>query len=437
MISVPYRRILAATAAVAAVAAAGGGVGLSSPSSSASRVYKAPSGIAADCSVDVTRRILAWVASVPDNSLLSFSKHGCYRIEGTLQLRNRTGLDFDGNGSTFRSLDPPSDHRSLWRIVDSQRIRLRDMTIDGSYTKGGTFTSTLQHAHAVDVDGASIEVEHVTMRDVAGDCVYFGRGDGAALTLSSGSVHDSICSGTSRNAISVVAGENILVRRVTTRAIGYNVFDVEANLDSGWGSNGVTFDGNEIGSYAKNAYSIVESAPVTNQSFTNNRIVGQGLKIAIADPAGAGYRAYDVTIRGNRSNVAQAPAAINVDQVDGLTMTGNTVPMTGGPMAAIVASCGLHIAGNRFPGGTTQALVYPSVCSFTPARGSAGSTVVVHGSGFNRASAVRVNGTPASFKLDSDAQLTLVVPHGAVSGRISVTAPNGTASSSARFTVLP
>jgi IPT/TIG domain len=373
---------------------------------------------------------------VPNNSVLAFRRGGCYRIEGTLELRARRGLDFEGNGSSFRSSSPPSDHRALWRIIDSRAVSLHAMTIVGSYRKGGTFTASLQHAHAVDVDGSDVDIDSVRMSDVAGDCVYFGRGSTTALALSSGTVRNSTCMRTSRNAIAVVAGVDILVQHVTTGSIGYNVFDVEPNLDSGWGATGVTFDDNTIGSYAKNAYSIVENAPVSNQFFTNNRVVGQGLKIGITDTANAGYRAANVTISGNNSDTLTKPAAINVDNVDRLTVTGNRIPMAGGPMAAAVGVCQLDISGNQYPGGSAEALVYPTVCSFTPPRGSAGTTFRINGSGFNDASAVAVNGIAASFRVESSVQITAVVPRRAVSGPIRVTTPNGTASSEARFVVV-
>jgi len=424
-----------AAVAAAALVFATAGCGGRSTQSSAVQTARVPHDVAGDCSRDMTGKLLAWFASVHDNTVLSFAKGACYRIEGTLSVQRRVGLVFDGHGSTFRSSDSPSDHRAIWRLIDSRRIVLRDMTIKGSYAHGGTFDAGLQHAHAVDVDGSSVDVDHVTMTDVAGDCVYFGRGPTKAITLASGTVLDSTCLRTSRNAVAVVAGEDILVQGLKTGSIGYNVFDVEPNVDSGWGSNGVTFDDNTIGTYAKSVYSIVEGAPVSNQSFTNNLIVGNGLKVAIADPTGAGYRARGVTISGNTSHTPQTPAAINIDDVDGLTLTANTVPMTGGPMAAVSGSCGLDIAGNTYLGGSTEALIYPSVCSFTPARGGGGTAVVVNGSGFNDASAVSVNGTRAAFTLDSAAQLTLFVPHHAVSGPIRVTTPNGTATSSARFTV--
>src|SRR6185437_4084891 len=161
-------------------------------------------------------------------------------------------------------------------------IGFHNMTIDGSYATGGTFNANLQHAHAIAVYGTSVDIGGVTMTDVAGDCIYFGKGWYNPLVRSSGSVHDSTCLRNGRNAISVVAGDNILVQHVTTGSIGYDVFDVEPNAGSGFGSNSVRFDSNTIGSFALNAYSVVESGPISNQSFTNNHFVGRGLKVGVA-----------------------------------------------------------------------------------------------------------------------------------------------------------
>jgi IPT/TIG domain len=398
--------------------------------------HRVPRAIADDCSKDVTKAMSAWIVSVPDGSTLSFTSRACYRIEGTLELTKRRDLDFDGNGAIFRSLNPPDDKRSFWRIIDSDRITLRDMTIDGSYKRGGTFAADLQHAHAVEAHGSSLDIVNVKIRDFAGDCIYFGAGYTFSVTLSSGTVKDSSCKRTGRNAVSVLAGENILVRGMRTDAIGYDVFDVEPNPGAFWGSNGVTFDGNTIGSYAKNAYSIVASAPITNQFFTNNRVLNDGLKIGIADPMHAGYRPKNVTIANNTSNTPQTPSAMNFDNVDGLTVIRNHVPMTGGPMAAVRGSCELSFADNTYPGGSTQALIYPWICAFAPTEAEPGTKVTIRGSGFNQASRVAIGRKRAPFKLESGTTISMVVPRGATTGRIRVKAPNGTATTLGKFTVL-
>ena len=85
----------------------------------------------------------------------------------------------------------------------------------------------------------------------------------------------------------------------------------------------MTFDDNTIGSYAKNAYSIVESAPISNQSFTNNHVVGQGLNIGIADPAKVGYRPRNVTITGKSVNAIRVFAGKGCLVWGARTLAGN------------------------------------------------------------------------------------------------------------------
>jgi hypothetical protein len=408
--------------------------------------YQIPASIAADCSVDVTQPILSWIASVPNNSTLSFASSGCYRIEGTLELRNRSGLDFEGNGALFRSFNAPADQRAIWRVIDSSGFVFNNMRIVGSYANGGTFTAALQHAHAIDLRGTSAEVANVVMSDVAGDCVYFGLGYSTALTRSSGSVHDSLCSGTGRNAVSLTAANDVTVTRVTTNAIGFTVFDVEPNTGSGWGSQRATFDHNTIGSYYLYAFAIVENAPISDQAFTNNTVSGRGLRIGIVAPGTAMFRPLRVTITGNTSNKAQTPAALEVHNVDAITVTGNTVPLTSGTMTSLDNTCSPNVSGNSYPGGTSQFTITnpPSSCttvsapeltSFSPGSDPTGTSVTINGANLTGATAVTFNGTPASFTVNSDAQITTTVPGGATSGPIGITTPGGAVSSSTSFSV--
>jgi hypothetical protein len=201
----------------------------------------------------------------------------------------------EGNGATFRSFDESAEGRALWRLSDSSAIDLRDMAIRGAYRNGGVFDDTIQHAHGVDLRGTSAEIANVAIWDVGGDCVYFGLGSGMALRRSSGSFHDSTCYGTGRNAVSVTAGNDIRVERVTTDRIGLTVFDVEPNVGPGWGSQHVAFRDNTIGSYHLYALAIIGNAPVRNQVFAGNHFVGSGFRFII--PA-ATYRPTGVTIKG-------------------------------------------------------------------------------------------------------------------------------------------
>ena len=78
----------------------------------------------------------------------------------------------------------------------------------------------------------------------------------------------------------------------------------------------------------------------------------------------------------------------------------------------------------------------PSVTSFTPAQGPVGTSVTVTGSGFTGATSVSFGATPAaSYTVDSDTQITVVVPGGFAHAPINVTTPGGSAKSATNFKV--
>jgi len=77
----------------------------------------------------------------------------------------------------------------------------------------------------------------------------------------------------------------------------------------------------------------------------------------------------------------------------------------------------------------------PTITSFAPTSGPAGTSVVINGTGFSGAVSVKFNGTNASFTVNSSTQITAVVPTSASSGLIAVTNSSGTGVSSAGFTV--
>ena len=78
----------------------------------------------------------------------------------------------------------------------------------------------------------------------------------------------------------------------------------------------------------------------------------------------------------------------------------------------------------------------PSITSFDPASGPVGSSVTVTGSGFTGATSVNFGAVAAtSFTVDSDTQITAVVPSGFAHSPIKVTTPGGTVKSATNFSV--
>ncbi|MBK0403323.1 IPT/TIG domain-containing protein [Adhaeribacter sp. BT258] len=80
----------------------------------------------------------------------------------------------------------------------------------------------------------------------------------------------------------------------------------------------------------------------------------------------------------------------------------------------------------------------PTIISFSPVSGPAGTVVTVTGSGFTGVTSVTLNGVNVPvYNVTSTTQFTFTVPAGATTGLIAVTAATGTGTSSQVFTVLP
>jgi hypothetical protein len=80
----------------------------------------------------------------------------------------------------------------------------------------------------------------------------------------------------------------------------------------------------------------------------------------------------------------------------------------------------------------------PSISSFSPASGPAGTPVKITGSNFGGVTAVSFNGSAStSYTVDSLTQITAIVPGAATSGKISVANSFGTGTSATDFVVVP
>jgi hypothetical protein len=79
--------------------------------------------------------------------------------------------------------------------------------------------------------------------------------------------------------------------------------------------------------------------------------------------------------------------------------------------------------------------IVPTIISFTPPSGAVGTSVILTGTSFTQTTSVKFGTKAATFTVNSDTQITTTVPTGAVTGKISVTTPGGTANSATSFTV--
>jgi hypothetical protein len=105
--------------------------------------------------------------------------------------------------------------------------------------------------------------------------------------------------------------------------------------------------------------------------------------------------------------------------------------------SAVLTACGGSGSGSNAlaAGAAAPAAATLAITGFTPTSGAVGAVVTVAGSGFTGVQAARLGSTSATYTVISDAQLQLVVPAGAQTGRIELTSPGQTVLSASDFTV--
>jgi len=81
--------------------------------------------------------------------------------------------------------------------------------------------------------------------------------------------------------------------------------------------------------------------------------------------------------------------------------------------------------------------VIPVIASFSPSSGPAGTHVTIMGVSLSQTSLVEFGSTAANFTVNSDQQVTAIVPGNAKSAKITITTAGGTGVSSTSFTVTP
>lgn len=143
-----------------------------------------------------------------------------------------------------------------------------------------------------------------------------------------------------------------------------------------------------------------------------------------------------LTLSAASSNTALVPVANVVFGGSGANRTVNVTPAAGqsgtATITVTVTDGGGASASDSF---VLTVAAAPSITSFTPGSGPAGTVVVITGTNFSGATNVRFNGVAAAYTVNSATQITATVPATATTGPISVVGPTGTGTSVTSFTV--
>jgi hypothetical protein len=144
----------------------------------------------------------------------------------------------------------------------------------------------------------------------------------------------------------------------------------------------------------------------------------------------------DVVITGD--NFLQA-STVTFGGVAATTFTvdSNTQITARLPVAAATGPVAVTVPGGTATSATSFTVIgAPTITSFAPNSGFIGTTVSITGTTFTGATAVKIGGVDATFTVDSDTAITVIVPNGAASGPITVVGLAGNAVSVDSFTVI-
>jgi hypothetical protein len=410
------RRTIIGLAALAALVAAAGSCSCSdpdpaatssapgsSPSGSTDRppatdppVVAVPTAIRADCSVDVSAELNRWLASVPDGATATFAG-GCYRIDQTIALVDRSSLTIEGGGATFQTSEATGDASSLaapskasrtrdhWLLTRGRDVSLRNLTIRGANPVAGqgeaAYVAALEAQHGIDIAGTqSVDIDHVTITDVYGDFIYFGPDStGSATVFSGGRVHDSHFERNGRQGIAITGGHGIQIDHNVITNTRRATFDLEPNKGTGWGVEDVVIEHNEVGSGRLNLVSMAGSGPVHRVRISDNTL-HRSLSVDARGP-GDGTRS-SLTVSDNVSDASWGTSgttgAVAVQGFADVTVTGNTQPMQAGRGNVGVSLrqvTGGRVTANRFPDAGAATFVGPDSVGVT----SCGNQVVADG----------------------------------------------------------
>jgi hypothetical protein len=283
-----------------------------------------------------------------------------------IDIIGRSNITIDGRGAsiTASGCGPSS---GVFLIQDSQHIKIHDATLAGTNANGGT--TSAYHAGCEDqggvmVYGASdVEAYGLTVERTNGECFYVDRGGsprGTGAWADGVVFRDSTCRFNGRMAVAIAGGSHVTVQRVTFTKIAISVLDIEPYTATGGGTY-VNFVDNVINGYglsptytgwileadAMNGYTTTVVHDVTiarntinvGATISANTVTTAGLAIKVRE-----QRRQNISILNNVSAVAGSGPAIYFEHVDGATVSGNTQPLTSGPLVWMSDCSGISVS---------------------------------------------------------------------------------------------
>ena len=337
----------------------GGSSGASGTSQTPGQIFSVPSTIDGTGTTDVTDALNTWIETVPDGtaanpSIIKFPSGATYLLSEGIQFRGRSYLVFDGYGAKLK-LNPswddpskfPSQHQSLfllgWKYKGSSGLTNKNIVIKGFECEAtnpnfGVYDSKREAAHAVEIDSSDgVEVYDVSAHGIYGD--GFKTTDGKNLHI-----HNNYVKNAGRQGISIISGDHIVIENNQFDDVGYYVLDIEpyANTQS---ATDIVFRNNTAGSWGPSnghgagfvacgcgeAYNQIGNITITGNTFTGTVDASLNSYFNLNQYK----RFFNIVFTNNKASQVMVGPAMVFKSVDGLTITGNTQPLSSGVLYTI------------------------------------------------------------------------------------------------------
>lgn len=327
------------------------------PSVAGAAVVTPPAGIPADCSVDVTARIQAAIDATPNGSTLQFTPGACYRIDGTVVVRDRVGLTIAGQGATFRQVTNGSEllnaskirARAAWFFVHDSNVTMQDTIVIGANPAAGMGDAAYQPKFEGQAaywiqSSTNTLLDRVQAYDTYGDFVYVAPGTDGLLVRNSTFLRNGRQGWT-------INGSNITFDHNTIGETRRATIDIEPTY-ADWSSHNVTISNNIVGH--GRGYFLANKgngqARIDGVSILNNQLRGKTMQVLSAAAPGkhTNYR-----IIGNTSNMvlSGAGSGLAFHNITGLEISFNVQrTQMGHPLrgASLRDAAHVVIAGNQW-----------------------------------------------------------------------------------------
>lgn len=201
--------------------------------------YTIPGSIDDTGTTDVTQDILDWIGSLPDGTdvarhVVQFGVAKTYRCDNPLIIEDRTGLNFDGRGSTiirdvFDKLIPDRYH---WSMERCDHIDIENLIIRGPNAAGGladaAYVAALEFEHGFAFWSCTdIYMNACQATNMYGDWVYLGL-SGAGPT-DGVEIENCYFGENGRQGFGIVAAHNVEIHHNVTGECRRSLMDFEPN----------------------------------------------------------------------------------------------------------------------------------------------------------------------------------------------------------------